>query len=290
MIQHQAHWTSELIHIVIHTLSDTVYLIPFLFLTYLFLEYLEHHTQSKIQSFIQKTEKFGSLWGALAGLVSGCGISATATNFYVTKIITLGTLISVYLATSDEMLPLMIVQNVPAITITKIIVFKVIYAVLIGFLIDFYCRKKNSKPDFKELCNEQNCCCCQHGILKPALYHTIQIISFVILISFLLNLVLHQLKPEEIATLFSNYPILSIFVASFIGLIPNCAISVGLTQLYIKGFISVGVLLAGLFSNAGVGLIVLLKLRSNPKELLKICGILYLCGIIGGFLALFLFS
>lgn len=289
MTEH-TYWADKLLHIILHTLSDTIYLIPFLFLTYLFLEYLEHHTQSKIQSFIQKTEKFGPLWGALAGPISGCGISATATNFYVTKIITLGTLISVYLATSDEMLPLMIVQNVSPVLIIKILGFKIIYAILIGFLIDLYCRKKNNKPDFKNLCNEQNCCCCQHGILKPALYHTVQIISFVILISFLLNLVLHQLKPEEIAHIFSDYPILSIFVASIIGLIPNCAISVGLTQLYIKDIISVGVLLAGLFSNAGIGLIILFKLRFNATEILKICGILYVCGILGGLLSLLLLN
>ncbi len=278
-----------ILSITLQTAEDVIYLIPYFFLTYLLLEYLEHKTHSKIRKIIQKTNRFGPFWGAFAGIMSGCGFAAVAANFYLTRVITFGTLIAVYLASSDEMLPLMISQGVAGKTIVQIIAFKIIFAVFIGFLIDFYHHRKKQPLAFKALCRQANCHCEENTVLKSTLIHTLQLTVFVFGICFMLNAVFYFVPLERISLLFATHETSAVFIAALIGLIPNCGVSIALTQLYIQGVLSVSPLIAGLLSGGGVGLIVLYKLKPDVKELIKIGGILFICGVIGGHIAGLLF-
>ncbi len=278
-----------IVSITLQTAEDVVYLIPYFFLTYLLLEYLEHKTHSKIRKIIQKTNRFGPFWGAFAGLMSGCGFASVAANFYLTRVITFGTLIAIYLASSDEMLPLMISQGISGKIIAQIVVFKIIFSVFIGFLIDFYHHRQKQSLTFKDLCNQANCHCRENTVLKSTLIHTLQLTVFVFCICFLFNAVFHFVPFERMALLFASHETSAVFIAALVGLIPNCGVSIALTQLYIQGVLSVSPLIAGLLSGGGIGLIVLYKLKPDVKELIKIGGILFICGVIGGHIAGLLF-
>ena len=277
---------NNLIHLIIHTAEDILYLIPYLFLTYLFLEYIEHHARSKVWKFVRRFRKFGPLCGAIAAPISGCGLSATGANFYGTGLITLGTLIALFLATSDEMLPIMISHGVSWQIIFKIIAFKIIFAVFVGFLIDSYHQNKKKNKTLPELCKTVKCHCSHHNISRSALIHTLQLTAFIFLISFMLNTIMHTVGADYLKNLILTHEMSSVFISALIGLLPNCGISVGLTKLYIEGVLSIGALMAGLCANGGVGLIILYKMRLSFKELFKIIGILFICGIVGGNLAL----
>lgn len=276
-------------NVFLETVQETLYLAPFFFLTYLVLEYLEHHTQSNLYKKIQKANKWGPLVGSLAGLSGGCGFSAVAGNFYAVRAITLGTLICIYLASSDEMLPLMITQGVGVATIGKIVLFKIIFAACVGFVIDFYVRRKNQKIAFHELCRQENCQCKHNSIVKAALVHTMRLMAFVFAITLVLNGVLGEPRFYFGLSAITKYKTCLVFIAALLGLIPSCSVSVGLTELYIQGVLPLDVLMAGLLSNAGVGLIVLYKMRPQLKEIVQICGILFICGVIGGHIAGILF-
>lgn len=280
--------SQPLFNLLRQTGEDVLYLIPYFFLTFLFLEYLEHKTHSKLRKIIQASNRFGPLWGVLGGVSGGCGIAAAAANFYVTRVITFGTLIAVYLATSDEMLPLLISEGASWQVIFSIVAFKSIYAVAAGLIIDFLNPPKKQPLQFKELCQQANCRCAHDRLVKSALIHTTRLTGFVFLVCMALNAFWNIMPLSEIARLFKTHETEAVFISAFLGLIPNCGISVMLTQLYIEGVLSIKALTAGLFSGSGMGLIVLYKLNPDKKELLKIAGLLFVCGVIGGHIAGFL--
>ena len=179
----------ELIHIIEHTLADSLKLVPFLFLTYLVMEYLEHKAGDKVAKFVNKAGKWGPLAGGIAGAVPQCGFSAAASNLYAGRIISLGTLIAIYLSTSDEMLPIMISEQQPIALILKILLVKIGIGVVAGFLIDvlFFSRRphEDSHDHIHEICEHENCRC-EEGVLRSAVSHTLQITLFIILITFVL--------------------------------------------------------------------------------------------------------
>mgnify|MGYP001550279236 CR=1 FL=1 len=279
-----------LLDLAVHTALDILYLIPYLYATYLILEYIEHHTRSKIRRAVQSAKRFGPLVGAVLAPVSGCGLSVASANFYATRLISLGTLIAVFLATSDEMLPLMISSGISGTVIFQIILFKVCFATLAGLLIDLYTHKKKQPLGIKELCENHQCGCHHHGIFKSALIHTVQLVIFIFLISYLLNILLALTGTSFLKELITQNPIGSIFMASLVGLIPNCAISVGLTQLYIENILPISALIGGLSANAGVGLIVFWKMSRSLKETFKIAFLLFACAVISGNTALLIFG
>ena len=186
-----------MIDVVIDTLIDSVKLLPFLFVTYIIMEYLEHKTSNKVKSAIQKSGKFGPLIGGLLGTIPQCGFSVAATNLYATRIINIGTLLSVYLATSDEMIPIMISEGIPIITIIKILGIKLIIAVIVGFLIDLIIqtRKNTEEEKIVDLCEKEHCDC-EHGILKSALKHTVNIFVFIVIIIFIINMIVYFIGEE----------------------------------------------------------------------------------------------
>lgn len=272
-----------MIDVVIDTLIDSVKLLPFLFVTYIIMEYLEHKTSNKVKSAIQKSGKFGPLIGGLLGTIPQCGFSVAATNLYATRIINIGTLLAVYLATSDEMIPIMISEGISIITIIKILGIKLIIAVIVGFLIDLIIqtRKNTEEEKIVDLCEKEHCDC-EHGILKSALKHTVNIFVFIVIIIFIINMIVYFIGEENIANFLQANPVLAPVLASLIGLLPNCASSVILTQLYVQNVIPVSTMIAGLLVGAGVGLAVLFKMNKKLKENIEIVVLLVVIGTLSG--------
>lgn len=271
----------EIILDVIHdTYIDSLRILPFLFLAYLAMECLEHWTGGRMQAIVRKSGKAGPAIGGILGIFPQCGFSAAAANLYAGRIITLGTLMAVFLSTSDEMLPIMISENVGISMIGKILLIKVLFALAAGFLVDVLFRKKE-EPQIGHLCERQHCHC-ERGIWRSAFSHTWRIFLYIILVSLILNFVIALIGEETLAAVVLNRPALSLFVSALVGMIPNCASSVVLTQLYLGGVLGAGALTAGLLSGSGVGFLVLLRVNENRKENLRIFGLLYVLGVAGG--------
>ena len=273
--------------VLLDTLKDSIKVFIFLFITYLILEYLEHKTSKETEKRIKKSGKIGPLWGSILGIFPQCGFSAAASNFYVGRVITLGTLISIYLSTSDEMLPILISEEVSIKIILKILFIKVIYGMIIGFIIDRIFVKKSNieepKEEIHHMCEHDHCHCDENtNVFKSAFIHSLQIIIFVCLISLALNLIITFIGEDNLSNIILNKPIIGEFLSGIVGLIPNCASSVVITELYLNNAMSFGALISGLLVNAGVGLLVLFKVNHNKKENLKILSILYFVGVLGG--------
>ncbi len=276
-----------MLEIIQDTLIDGIKLLPFLFITYLLMEYMEHKMAEKSKKAIQKSGKLGPAIGSILGIFPQCGFSVSATNLYAGRVITLGTLISVYLSTSDEMLPILISEAVEPIVIIKILAIKLVIGMIAGILIDFVYHlkpNKQGKNDIGHLCEEEHCHCDEEGIFKSALKHTIHIFLFILLITFIINTGVHFIGEETIAHLLLNRPIIGPMVSALLGLIPNCAASVIITNMYLEKVISVASLISGLLTGAGVGLAVLFKTNKEIKQNLAIVGILYGIGVISGIL------
>ena len=274
-----------MLHVLEHTLIDTIKLLPFLFLAYLVIEYIEQKAGNKTTHVIKKAGKLGPVLGGVLGIVPQCGFSAAASNLYAGRIITMGTLIAIFLSTSDEMLPILISEAVPAGTILTILAIKLGIAIAVGMLVDLIFRKKkleDSKEEIHKLCDEEHCHCEESGIFKSSLIHTLQIFAYILVISFVLNLIIHYVGEENIAGLVLNVPVVGPLISSLVGLIPNCASSVILTQLYLENIISMGSMIAGLLVNSGIGILVLFRVNKNKKENFTILGMLYLVGAISG--------
>lgn len=271
------------------TLIDSIKLLPFLFIAYLIMEYIEHKTSDKTKKTIQKSGKFGPLLGGILGVFPQCGFSAMAANLYAGRIITLGTLIAIFLSTSDEMLPILISEAAPIDVILKILGVKLVISIIVGFIIDFVIRifrkdKNDNKEKIVEICEHEHCHCEEDGIFKSSLKHTINIFVYIVIISFILNTLIHIIGEDRLSALILNRPVLGPVVAGLIGLIPNCASSVILTQLYLTGVISVATMISGLLVGAGVGILILFRVNKNIKENIKITVLLYIIGIIAGIL------
>lgn len=279
--------THILTHSIEHAFKDGLKVLPFLFITYLIMEFLEKRTGEKTNLWLKKAGKAGPVAGGILGVIPQCGMSAVASNLYAGRIISVGTLLAVYLSTSDEMLPVMISKSVAPTVIIKILAFKVIIAVGAGLLIDFICyfRKKEETTELKihDFCEHEHCHC-EDGILKSAVRHTVQIFIFLLLITIILNIGIEIIGEEQLADFILNKPVLGPVLAGIVGLIPNCASSVIITQMFLDGLMSFGTMMAGLLVGAGVGSLVLLKVNENKVESFKIIGILYLTGAVCGIL------
>ena len=264
---------------------DSVKLLPFLFITYLIMEYIEHKTKDKTKETIKKSGKIGPLVGGILGIVPQCGFSVSATNLYAARVITLGTLIAVYLSTSDEMLPIFISEGVEIGVIAKILGIKLVIGIVAGFAIDFVIRLKNKgkveEEKIIDLCEKEHCHC-EHGILKSSLKHTINIFLFILVITLIINIAIYFIGEETIAGFMKNQPILGPVIAGLIGLIPNCASSVLITQMYLENMITASTMIAGLLVGAGVGLAVLFRTNKGIKENIKITALLYAIGVFSG--------
>lgn len=272
-----------MLDVILDALLDTVKLIPFLFVTYLAMEYLEHKTGDGTQRLIKKAGRLGPVIGGVLGIVPQCGFSAAASNLYAGRVITLGTLLSIYLSTSDEMLPVLISEQAPAEMILKVLLAKAAIGMAAGIFIDFVLRRKGSQEHehIHDIC-EQEHCHCEQGIFRSALTHTAQIVLFIFVIGIVLNTVLYFVGEDALADLILNRKVLGPVLAGLVGLLPNCAGSVVITQLYLQGAMGIGGTMAGLLTGSGVGLLVLFRVNHNRKENLKILAMLYGIGVLAG--------
>jgi len=267
--------------IIIETLIDSIKLVPFLFVAFLIIELIEHKFSKKEIKLVEKSGKFGPVIGGLLGIFPQCGFSVLATNLYITRIVSLGTLIAIYLSTSDEMLPILISRNVEFSLILKILSIKLVIGIISGFVIDLLFRtKKKVKQDY-HICEEDDCHC-DDGIIKSSVKHTLNILLFILIINFVLTTCFDYFGSEYISKIFLKNSIFGPFISSLVGLIPNCGSSVMITELYLNNAITFGSMLSGLLTGSGVAILVLFKSNKDLKENIKIVSIIYFIGVVSG--------
>lgn len=273
----------DLLHLIEHSVTDTLVALPFLFLAYLAMEAAERYSSDRMERALGRIGKAGPLVGALLGCIPQCGFSASASNLYAAGLISRGTLLAVFLSTSDEAIPLLLGASDGRRQILPLLLAKVVIGVLFGFAVDLWMKKWGRPRELHDLC--QDCGCEEEGsgILKPALWHTTHILLYIFLLNLGLGVAVHLIGEEVLSAILLKDSLLQPFVAALVGLIPNCAVSVLLTQLYLTGTVSFGSLLAGLCSGAGLGLAVLVKMnrsrRENGQIILTLYLIAALCGL-----------
>lgn len=275
----------HIFEILSHTFLDTVKMLPFLFGVYLLIEFLEHKASGTLPNTLRKLGPFGPVGGAALGCLPQCGFSVAASNLYSGRLISLGTLLAVYIATSDEAIPILIANPSGIGDVWKLIAAKIIIAVIAGLFVDalirFFKRKTNEEAEpYVDLC--ESCGCENHGVVRSALKHTLQIFVFLFVIALALEAIMHLAGEELLSKLLMQDSIFQPMLAALIGLIPNCAPSVILTNLYVSGSLSFGSVVAGLSTGAGLGLVVLFRVNKNLKQNLAIVGALYAIGALSG--------
>lgn len=292
--------------------KDTLYLIPFLLITYLALEWIEHKAGDKSAESLQQAGAAGPILGAIVGILPQCGFSAAASTLWAGRVITLGTLFAVFLSTSDEMLPIFLAEEIDPFTILKIMVAKLVIGMLMGFVVDAgmrLARRDKEKLRIHELCEHDRCHCngdchaCEenpelaydfehdgahehhheHGsILASAVKHTLQVTVFIFVITLVLNGVIETVGEDAFAAFVGSNPVLSIFASALVGLIPNCAASVVIAQLYVEGALGAGAMMSGLLVSAGVGILVLCRTNRRPAQNCAILAGLWAMGVVWG--------
>lgn len=267
------------------SIIDCLKLLPFLFITYLLMELLEKKAGEKSLNIIKKSGKFGPILGGLLGVVPQCGFSAAAANLYAARIITTGSLIAIFLSTSDEMLPILISSAAPISLIIKILLIKLLIGIISGVIIDFILRKSHKNREevhIHDICEDEHCHCDEEGILKSSIRHTLHIFIYIFIIVLILNVIIFLIGEENISHLIVNIPFLGPIISAIIGIIPNCASSVIITQLYLQDLITMGSLISGLLINSGIGMLVLFRVNKNKKQNFLILAITFLIAIISG--------
>ena len=279
---------------ILDALIDSLKILPFLLLTYVILEYLESHTENRVHHIIKKAGWMGPFWGSILGVVPQCGFSAAASNLYAGRTITLGTLVAIFLSTSDEMLPIMLSEGVPALSLIGIILMKILFGIAFGFVIDAICHILSSRStgqaddgenfQIERLCEKEHCHCESGSILVSALKHTANIILFVFAATVLMNLLFLFLGEERLTQIIADRPVTGLLLCSLIGLIPNCGVSVLLTHMYLHGILPLSHLLSGLLDGAGVGLLVLFRVNPDYRENIRITVLLFAISFLTGLL------
>ena len=263
-------------------LIDSLKILPFLFLSYLLIEYIEHKSSEKLEKALSTSGKYSKVVGSILGIIPQCGFSAVAANLFSSRVITIGTLVSVFLATSDEAIPVILTYPEKSKDLLLILGIKFIIAIIFGTIVDMIFTKKHTAEEnshdmhehMHDMCKD---CDCEHGILKSSIKHTIQIFLFLLIFSIIIGGFVELIGEERFSKV-----ILSTIASSIIGLIPNCASSILLSKLYVEGAISLGAIISGLSTGAGVGGILLIRTNKNMKENLKILGLVYVIGVFCG--------
>ena len=266
-------------------LVDSIKILPFLFITYLAMGFLEKVTSEKSKNLIKKADRIGPLWGSLIGVIPQCGFSAAASYFYIGRVITLGTLISIYMATSDEMLPILISEQVPLGVIIRILSAKVVVGMITGFATELlfgWMVRHHKVPEGFSMDVDVSCACCATSVVIDAVRRAVKVCAFIFVISLIIGTCINLIGEGALSSVFFSIPVLGEAVAGLVGLIPNCAASVVITQLYLDGIIGPGAMMSGLLVSAGVGLLVLFKENSRIKENLWITVLLYGASVLWG--------
>lgn len=280
-------WKGLLHSVILDGIIEALKILPFLFLTYLLMEFIEHKASGKTLSFLKRSGAAGPAVGSLLGAAPQCAFSAVAANLYTGRVISLGTMLAVFISTSDEMLPILLSGNVRTGAILAIIAYKLTGALIVGFGVDITLKLMNrgkEEINIDEICENDNCHC-ERGIFYSALHHTLTVGLFILILMLLINALVFFVGEQRLGNIMDGIPVISHFLSALVGLIPGCAVSVALTTLGIEGIISVGTMISGLCSGAGVGLLVLLRLNRRKSEILAVVLILIFSGALLGILA-----
>ena len=272
-----------LIDILLDAVIDTLKTLPFLFGVYILIEYIEHKSSDKLVNGLRKLGPFGAIGGGILGAIPQCGFSVAAANLFSGRLISTGTLVAVFLSTSDEAIPMMMSDPTSVKSLWKFILIKTLIAIAAGIIVDAVMKlfKLTSQEEpFKEIC--AHCDCEHHSILRATLSHTINITIFIFAVNLILGCAIEFAGEDNLKTFMMTDSALQPLVTALVGFIPNCAASIVITQLYIDGIISFGSSIAGLCTGAGVGLVVLFKTNKHIKQNLAIMGILYVTAILSG--------
>lgn len=280
-----------LLHSLEHAFFDTIKIMPFIFLIYLVIEYLEHRNNTYLSHRLMGHQKRGAVFGAIFGSIPQCGFSVIASDMYSRRAITLGTLIAVFAATSDEAIPIILTEPGQWKLMAGIIGIKLVIAVFCGLVIDMILNKSERDVD-EHTCHEHqhhdhfhgNCETCEGGPVRSALVHTVRIFIFIFIVSFVLTFLIETMGEDRMASLLLKDTFVQPFIAALIGLIPNCAASVMVTEAYLGGAITFGSMIAGLTSGAGVGILYLFQRNHNMKQNLFILVLMFLIGAVSGVL------
>lgn len=272
---------------VIDFLVENLLLLPFLFPAYLVLEWVEAHAGGALGRKLGRVSQWGPFFGAAAGVVPQCGFSAAAASLYAGGVITAGTLVAVFLSTSDELIPVLLSKQVPVSFLCKLAGLKILFAVFAGFAVNAFLAcmgRREPSPHVGELCAQSHCSCAERkGIVVPALIHTLEIFVFLLVISGILELVLHFCGGEEaLKGCILNRPFVGELLGGVVGLIPNCAVSVACADLYVEGGMSAGALVASSLTGAGMGFLVLFRTHRHLRENLAILAVVYVFGVVFG--------
>lgn len=272
-----------ILHALEHAFWDTVRMVPFLLAAFLILEALEHYSNRYMNRLLGRVGKAGPVVGAVFGCVPQCGFSVAAANLYSGGVITLGTLMAVFLSTSDEAVLILLGNPGSGTMILRLLLGKVLIGIVSGYLIDVIFRKKKEEKHIEDLC--RSCGCSDHsGIVKPALKHTLRLTVYILAFTFILNILLEWIGTETLTALLGRDTWFQPLLTAFLGLLPNCASSILITELYLAGGISFAAAMAGLCAGAGVGLAVLFRTNKPMKENLGILALLYVISAMVGLL------
>ena len=270
-------------------LMDTIKLLPYLFVTFLVLEFMEHKMSKKSQKILEKNQKFGPILGGLLGALPQCGFGTMCASLFSSKVITMGTVIAVFLSTSDEMLPIMISEKADPMILLRLIGFKVVVGIIVGLFVDFlYHQKHDNEDHIHDLCEHDHCSCEHDNLFVSSLKHTLKIGFFILVANLVINLIIFFIGEDNLSNLLRNKNLFTYFIASLIGLIPNCASSVIMTELYLSSIITIGTLIGGLLTGSGLGILLLFRTNKNLKENISILSIIYFTGVFVGFLVDFI--
>ena len=286
----------EALHILLHAFEDTLVLVPFLLATYLLMELLEGMAGEKAARAVQKAGRAGPLIGGLLGVVPQCGFSAAAATLWSGRVVTVGTLVAVFLSTSDELLPVFLAEGAPAGLLVRVLAAKALVAVAVGTALDAVLRRMRRAGDGRlhvhELCEREHCGC-DHGhghgrgsvwlgAVRSTLVHAAQVALFIFLVTFVLDGTVHLVGEDALAAFVAGNPVFSVFASALVGLIPNCAASVVVAELYLDGTLGAAALMAGSLVSAGVGLLVLLRTNVRVGQSLAVVAFLYVVGVAVG--------
>lgn len=291
------------LHVLEHSVFDTLELVPFLLLTYLAMEAIEHSASAHVQAAVERSGKAGPVVGALLGALPQCGFSAMAATLYAGRVVTVGTLVAVILSTSDEMVPVFLAHQEPMGHMLAIMGAKVAVGLVVGLAVDAVLRARRRAGDghlhIHELCEREHCHCDEDGahghehghghgrwaIVRSALVHTVQVTFFIFVVTFVFGLVIEYVGQDALGTLLANHPVRATFVSALVGLIPNCGASVAITELYLDGVLAVGPMIAGLLASGGVGLLVLWRTNADVRQNALVTVFIYAVSVLVGLVA-----
>lgn len=292
-----------ILHELEHSVLDTLELVPFLFVTYLVMEAIEHSAADRVQRVVERAGAAGPVIGSVLGALPQCGFSAMAATLYAGRVVTAGTLLAVVLSTSDEMVPVFLANRAPLGGMLAIMATKVVIGIVAGGLFDAVLRAHrragDGRPHISELCEREHCHCDHDpaaekdahghshghgvwGIVRSALVHTVQVTAFIFVVTFVFGLIIEGAGHDALAGLLASHPVRATFFSALVGLVPNCAASVAITELYLEGVLATGPMMAGLLASGGMGLLVLWRTNAGMRQNLALTALTYAIAVVCG--------